>query len=126
MTAGDFKNGANLPGQVLAQATVNSTEHAIYGPVPAATYVKLSGLVFCNEAATTRTLSYGVVKSGNTPGAAGTRQGKNLTLSAAGSSTSVIDADELDGFMLGPGDLISAIASNAGDISFTVSGAVSS
>ena len=54
-----------------------------------------------------------------------TLQGKDVLAGAKGTSTATIDATEIAGMLLGPGDSIGALASAATTITYTISGAVS-
>ena len=126
MAAGDFKNGSGLVGSVLAQGQLLTTGTTpVYGPVPSNTYVKIAKVVLSNTTASGVTVSYGAVKAGGTVNADATLQGKDVPLGAKGTSTATIDATELEGIMLGPGDSIGALASAGTAITYTISGAVS-
>ena len=119
--------GAALTGAVLAQGQLaTSGTTPIYGPVPANTYVKIAKVVLSNVTASALTVSYGAVKSGGTVNADATLQGKDVPLGAKGSTTAILDATELGGMMLGPGDSIGALASTGTACTYTVSGSVSS
>lgn len=133
MATGDLKQGTSLEGGVIGQGqladaaaklslTINGSPVT---DVPAATYVVVKKAVFTNGDTSARTVSYGVLKSGGTPGAAGTLQAVGSGLGAAGSATHVIDATELEGVILGPGDSIAAYADSASKVNYMVSGAVS-
>ena len=54
-----------------------------------------------------------------------TLQGKDVPIGAKGATTATIDATELAGMILGPGDSIGALASAGTAITYTISGAVS-
>ena len=125
MSAGDFKTGTNLTGGVLDSRQVPAAETVLYGPVPAATYVKLSGSVACNTSGSTATLSLSVVKSGGTAGAAN-RVLSAWPLTASGTSTHNAKLAELEGITLGPGDFLSGLAGTAAAIAITITGVVSS
>ena len=126
MATGDFLNGTGMTGSILAQGQLlTSGTTPIYGPVPANTYVRLAKVVLSNVTASATTVSYGAVKSGGTVNADATLQGKDVPLGAKGSTTAILDAVELEGTMLGPGDSIGALAAAGTAVTFTVSGAVS-
>ena len=126
MAAGDYKNGSGLVGSVLAQGQLLTTGTTpVYGPVPSNTYVKIAKVVLANTTATSATVSYGAVKAGGTVNADATLQGKDVPLGAKGTTTAILDATELEGIMLGPGDSIGALASAGTAITYTISGAVS-
>jgi hypothetical protein len=96
---------ANGTGSVLAQGVATTAVTYVYGPITDTNkQVQVKGLVFSNESGTATTVSYGVVKAGKTPGAAGTSQAKSTPIGAAGSTTATIDAEELEDFVLGTGD----------------------
>lgn len=124
MSTGDLKTGSNLDGGILGQLVATTSAVALY-TVPANTYVVVKGCVFANESASAVTVSYGVAKSGNTIGAAGTFAEKTWPLGAAGTTTATVTASELTGMMLGPGDAVWFLASAGTAVTGTLSAAVS-
>lgn len=125
MTAGDWKNGTNLDGKVVGQLQAGTTATTLYAVPSSGTEVKLGKVVFSNESASAVTVSYGVAMAGNTPGAAGTFTAKTWPLGAAGSTSATVDATELDGMYLGPGDVLWFLASAATSVTGTASALVS-
>lgn len=126
MAAGDFKNGAGLGGGIIGQGQLGATATNLLAtsPVSAATWVKLTKVVFGNTTASAVTISYGAVRSGGTFGDA-TTAAKTVPMGAAGTSTATVDATELDGMILGPGDFLAGLCSAGTSVTYTVSGAVS-
>ena len=124
MTAGDIKNGASLDGGIIGQLVATTSATALY-TVGASTWVTVRGLVFANESASARTVSYGVAKSGATIGAAGTFAAKTWPLGAAGATTATVTASELAGMLLGPGDAVWFLSDAGTAVTGTLSGAVS-
>lgn len=133
MATGDLKQGTHLDGGVLGQgqcaASAAKLAMTINGSsvtdVPAATWVVLKAVVFTNSDTTGRVVSYGVLKASGSVGGAGTLQGITVPLGAAGTVTHVLDADELRGALLGPGDSVVAFSDSASKVNYTISGAVS-
>lgn len=127
MSAGDFKNGANLGGGIIGQVQLGTgaTNVLTTSPVAAATLVKVVKAWACNTSASPVTVTYGAIKSGGTLGDT-TAAVKTWPLGAAGTTTSTIEASELAGVVLGPGDFIAGLASTGAVVTFTVSGVVSS
>lgn len=112
----------NGTGGVLAQGFVGTSAAALYGPVTNSNQqVELRGVVFSNESSAT-TVTYGVGKNGTTVGAAGTSAGKTCPIGAAGSTTSTIDASELELMILGPGDYVWALAGAGTTVAYTING----
>jgi hypothetical protein len=127
VSTGDFKNGTNLVGGIVGQVQLGTSATALLttSPVAAGSYVKVAKVVLCNTSASAVTVTYGAVKSGGTLVDAATAC-KTFSLGAAGSNTHTLDATELAGMMLGPGDFLSGLASTGAVVTATVSGAVSS
>ena len=118
-------NPANGIGSVLAQGVAGTSATAIYGPVQGTNaQVEVRGLVFSNESGAATTISYGVGDSGSTVGAAGTSQGKSVAIGAAGSTTAIIDASEVEEFVLGVGDYVWAQAGAGSAVAYTLNGIV--
>lgn len=127
MSTGDFKNGSNLVGSIIGQVQLGATATNLLttSPVAAGSYVKVAKVVLCNTSASAVTVTYGAVKSGGSLGDTACTT-KTWPLGAAGSTTSTLDATELAGMMLGPGDFLAGLASTGSVVTATVSGAVSS
>lgn len=123
MTAGDFKNGTNLEAGFATPAFIPAAETTLY-TAPALSHVKLGKPVICNTSASAVTVSVSRVPSGGTAGDVN-RVIKSWSLGAAGTDTSSLEVSELTGTVLGPGCFISAIASTAGVLAFTLDRVVS-
>lgn len=112
-----FAASSGLP-QVLVSHWLAASETTQY-TCPANSSVKIAGARLTNTTGSAVTVSISVVKSGDTAG------GSNRVLSsyslAAGDG---IALDELKDIFLGPGDLVSAIASAATAVAFVMSGVV--
>lgn len=111
---------------ILAQGVAGTSATAIYGPIQGSNKtIRVKGLVISNESGSARTVSYGAGINGSTPGAAGTSQGKSVALGAAGSTTAIIDAVELEDFELGSGDYVWLSADAGSAIAYVLDGTVS-
>lgn len=119
MSSAAFRPG----GRVLGQGVLTTSFAIIAGPVPAGSSVRLAAVIFTGVASAS-TVSYGVGKSGSTPGTDATLQGKGIPIGASGDLTSTIDCTELSEILLGPGDYVTAKAGNAASVSYLVSGEV--
>ena len=118
-------NVQNGTGRVLAQSVATTAATVIYGPVTGLNQqVEIRALVINNESASATTVSYGVGLAGSTAGAAGTSQGKTVPLGAAGTSTAIIDATELEGIILGVGDYVWVQAGANTAVAYTLDGIV--
>ena len=118
-------NPQNGVGAILSQGFTGTTVATIYGPIAGQNQqVELRGVVFSNESGTATTVTYGVGRAGTTVGAAGTSAGKIVPIGAAGSTTAIIDATELECFVLGGGDYLWALAGAGSAVACTVSGIV--
>lgn len=118
MTA-DFKQGANLTGQILAVGQVATAADFGLPAVPTATAWKIATAVIHNASASAlTTVAVSVTKSGGTE----TRIALISNL-AAGDST---ELGELKGAFLAAGDVISINPSAATAANYLITGAVSS
>jgi hypothetical protein len=121
MATGDFKNGTNLIGKILASQQVPGSETTVY-TVPASSYTRITQGVICNVSGASVNVSLSVVPSGGTAG--GTNRVISVYSLTAGNSLSL--ADYLRGAILGPGDFVSVLASAGSAIDITLTGVVSS
>ena len=115
-----------VTGGILGQLQLGTTATNLLAtsPVAAGTYVTLKKVIVTNTSASPVTITYGAVKSGGTLGDA-TCSVKTWPLGAAGSNTATVDAAELAGMILGPGDFLAGLASTGAVVTVTVSGAIS-
>lgn len=116
--ANNLMAATNALPQVLVSTRIAATETTQY-TTPASTSVKIANVTLTNTVGANITVSVSLVKSSGTAGA------DNRVLFAyplvVGDSTVL---NELVGHVLGPGDFISAIASSATSVVFTMSGVV--
>ena len=118
-------NVQNGTGSVLAQGVATTAAVAIYGPLADTNkQVEVRGFVLNNEASSATTITYGLGKAGSTLGAAGTSQGKTVAIGAAGTTTSIIDASELEYMILGYGDYVWVQAGANMSVAYTLDGIV--
>ena len=118
-------NPQNGTGSILAQGVATTSAVVVYGPVAGINQqVEIRGLVFNNESATATTVTYGAGKAGTTAGAAGTSQGKTVPIGAAGATTAIVDATELEEIVLGPGDYVWVQAGANSAVSYMLNGIV--
>lgn len=111
---------SNLPA-VLAAQQIPATETVIY-QCPAASAVKIASAVLCNTTSNSVTVSVSLVKAA--AGVGGNNTNRVLSsYSLAGNDSLILT--ELIGSLLGPNDLVSAVASTASAVAFVISGAVS-
>ncbi len=115
---------SNLP-QVLVSKLMESGETTQYqcpsGTAAQMSAVKIATATLCNTSAAAVTVSVSVLKSGIVDAAKG-RILSNYSL-AAGDSIRLV---ELNGALLGPGDVISATTSVLNTVAFVLTGTVSS
>ena len=120
MTAGDWRNGANLTSMIAAQGQCATSPGIVY-TVPASTYVKINKFAVANTTTTASTVTFGVAKNGFTPGAAGTTLCHSFPITARGSAGAQFVGTEFDDMVLGPGDKVWSQAGIAGSIDYTLS-----